>query len=88
MIGTLFQSVVAAVVWIVANLVYLDMKRKGVRGFTRFAAFWVGTPTTWITFFAAREGTQPAFETDDDDDDLLREIRRDRALRSGTEGDS
>lgn len=88
MIGTVFQSVVAALVWIVANVVYLDMKRKGVRGFTRFAAFWVGSPTTWIIFFAVREGRRPSFETAADDDQLLREIRRDRALRSGMEHES
>lgn len=87
MISPLFQSVVAAIVWIVANVVYLDMKRKGIHGFTRFAAFWAGTPTTWITFFAAREGRQPTFVSEADDDDLLREVRRDRALRSGSEGD-
>lgn len=88
MIGTLFQNVVALLVWIVANIVYLDMKRKGVHGFTRFAAFWAGTPTTWVTFFAVREGKQPSFEPSTDDDQLLREIRRDRALRSDTESQS
>jgi hypothetical protein len=40
------ETVVAAIVWLVANVVYIDLKRKGVRGPTRFAAFWVGTPTT------------------------------------------
>lgn len=88
MIGTVFQSIVAALVWIVANVVYLDMKRKGVRGFTRFAAFWAGTPTTWIIFFAVRDGRRPRFETGTEDDQLLREIRRDRALRSGMERES
>lgn len=86
MIETVFQSVVAAIVWIVANVVYVDMKRKGARGFTRFAAFWAGTPTTWIWFFALRERTQPTFEptSGDDEADLLSEIRRDRASRVGT----
>jgi len=85
MFGSLFQTLIAAVVWIVANVVYLDMKRKGLRGFTRFAAFWAGTPTTWITFFAVREGSQPTFEQPVDDDELLRAIRRDRALRGPTD---
>lgn len=82
------QTLIAAVVWIVANAVYLDMKRKGIHGFTRFAAFWAGTPTTWITFFAVKEGVQPTFEPEMDDADLLAQIRRDRALRSGGEDES
>ena len=79
------QTLIAAIVWLVANVVYLDMKRKGLRGFSRFAAFWAGTPTTWITLFAVREGTRPAFDAppDDDDERLLLEVRRDRARRVG-----
>lgn len=77
---------IGAIVWLVANVVYADMKRKGVRGFTRFAAFWVGTPTTWITLFALPEAKQPTFHRVDDDDELvlLDEIRRDRMLRGDT----
>ena len=52
------QAVIGAIIWTLANVVYIDLKRKGVRGFTRFAAFWVGNPTTWITFFAVSEGTR------------------------------
>ena len=71
------------IVWGLANIVYLDMKRKGIHGFTRFAAFWVGTPTTWITLFAVPEAKQPTFLVDPEDDGmLLAEIRRDRALRA------
>ena len=86
MSGPFLQSVITAIVWIVANVVYLDMRRKGIHGFTRFAAFWAGTPTTWITLFAVRERRQPTFEPQGEDA-LLREIRRDRAIRSGTEDD-
>jgi hypothetical protein len=77
------QGLIAAVVWLIANVVYVDMKRKGLRGFTRFAAFWAGTPTTWITLFAVSEGTHPTFEPSagDDDAELLLEVRRDRARR-------
>jgi len=76
------QALIGAIVWGLANIVYLDMKRKGIRGFTRFAAFWVGTPTTWITLFAVREAKQPTFLVGPEDDGLLlAEIRRDRALR-------
>lgn len=85
MFGSFLQTLITAVVWIVANVVYLDMKRKGLRGFTRFAAFWAGTPTTWITFFAVREGTQPTFDFGVDYDGLLEQIRRDKALRGGPE---
>ena len=73
---------IGAIVWLVANVVYVDMKRKGVYGFTRFAAFWAGTPTTWVSLFAVPDGQQPTFERPDDDDTtLLDEIRQDRALR-------
>ncbi len=82
------QAAVAAIVWVVANVVYVDMKRKGIHGFTRFAAFWAGTPTTWITLFAVPDGKTPRIQRppDDDDEELLRAIRRDRALRGETEG--
>lgn len=74
---------IGAIVWLVANVVYVDLKRKGVHGFTRFAAFWVGTPTTWIWLFTVPDGSQPTFDRPDDDT-LLDEIRRDRALRGET----
>jgi hypothetical protein len=84
------KALIGAIVWSVANVVYIDLRRKGVHGFTRFAAFWAGTPTTWISLFAVREGKQPTFHAHDDEDDggLLAEVRRDRALRDGgsTEG--
>lgn len=83
------EAVIAAIVWVVANVVYVDLKRKGIHGFTRFAAFWVGSPTTWITFFTVREGVQPTFHAraEGDDADLLAEIRRDRSLRAGGDDD-
>ncbi len=77
------ETLIAAIVWSVANIVYVDMKRKGVHGFTRFAAFWAGTPTTWIWFFAVDEGSAPRFEPkgDQDEEALLEEVRRDRRRR-------
>lgn len=76
------EVIIGAIVWAVANVVYVDLKRKGIRGFTRFAAFWVGTPTTWVALFAVREERQPTFQTvSDDDEALLLEIRRDRERR-------
>lgn len=82
MLGSLLQQLVGAALWLLANAVYYDMRRKGQRNFGRFAAFWVGTPTTWITFFAVREGRQPTFDAIDDEALLFAEVRRDRALRS------
>ena len=76
------QWTVGAIVWTLANAVYFDMKRKGVRGFGRFAAFFAGNPTTWITFFAVKEGRVETVDPPPDDDDrLLREVRVDRELR-------
>lgn len=84
------EQVIAAIVWAVANIVYFDMKRKGAHGFSRFAAFWMGTPTTWITLFAVEDRVAPTFEAGGDDDDLLAEVRRDRAerLSPGPAGES
>lgn len=81
------QILLGAIVWLVANVVYVDLRRKGLHGFTRFAAFWAGTPTTWISFFVSHEGGVPKVQAPEDDDGLalLEEIRRDRALRSGDE---
>ncbi len=73
---------VAAIVWSIANVVYLDMTRKGVRGFGRFAAFWAGNPLTWLTLFLMKEPAVARIETPPDDEDrLLREVRVDRELR-------
>jgi len=86
---TLFlKAVITAIVWAIANVVYIDLRRKGIHGFTRFAAFWAGTPTTWISLFAVKEGRQPTFAVHDDEDDgaLLAEVRRDRAIRGGEVG--
>ncbi len=85
MLGPFLNTLVGAILWALANVVYYDLKRKGVRGFGRFAAFWVGNPATWITFFCVREGRYTTFEPPPDDDGaLLAEIRSDRALRAGT----
>ena len=74
---------VGMLVWIVANVVYVDARRKGTRGFHRFLAFWMGLPVTWVTLMAVREGSQPRIEPPPDDEErLLAEVRRDRALRA------
>jgi hypothetical protein len=82
----MIEGVVTAAVWAVSNVVYFDLKRKGVRGFRRFLAFWMGTPWTWVSFFVVKEGSQPTFEPPPDDEALLfQEVRRDRMLRERSE---
>ena len=69
-----------------ANVLYIDLKRKGKPGFSRFILFWMGTPLTWLWFFIIKEGSAPALEeAPDDAAALLAEIRRDRRLRPGEE---
>ena len=68
--------------WVLGNAIYYDMRRKGVRGFSRFVAFMAGNPTTWLTMFLVREGQVAKFEPPPDDDErLFREVRMDRELR-------
>jgi hypothetical protein len=76
------QWVVGAIVSAIANAVYFDLRRKGIRNFGRFVAFFAGNPWTWITLFAVKEGRVKVVEPPPDDDDrLLREIHVDRELR-------
>lgn len=76
------REAIGAIVWAAANLVYVGMRRKGTRGFGRFAAFWAGLPTTLIALFVVTEPTVPPLEPPPDDEErLLREIRVDRELR-------
>ena len=86
----LLEAIVAAAVWavvnVVSNVVYFDMRRKGIRGFSRLVAFWMGTPWTWVTLLVVVEGSQTPMEPPPDDvESLFREVRRDRALRAGRE---
>jgi len=82
--------IVGAIVQALGNAVYIDMRRKGFRGFGRFVAFWVGFPWTLTWLFTVREGSAAALESapEDDDDALLREVILDReARRLGPGGD-
>ena len=82
----MFEGIFGALVSIAANLIYIDKKRKGIRGFARICAFWLGTPVTWLWLFFLKEGTEPVLEPPPDDvEALLEEIRADRALRAGEE---
>lgn len=89
--GLMLARILAALVWIIANVVYSSMVRDGQRGFRRLAAFYLGWPGTFVSYLAiqpkrrvedpeldTRYRTQLEFE---EDRDLLYEIRRDRARR-------
>ena len=85
------EWVVGAIVWALANVVYVDMRRKNVRGFGRFAAFWVGFPGTFTSMWWVKEGRSARIDPPpDDEDDLLLEVRRDRDARrlEGARGDT
>ena len=76
----LVAAVVGLMVWVVANVVYANQVRVGKRGFRRFLAFWLGFPATFFSLLVLDEGSQPALEPPPDDEEaLLREVRRDRA---------
>jgi len=78
------RGLIAAFVLALGNVVYLDMKKKGKRGFTRFCAFWAGIPTTWFMLLFVKEGVLRELpQPSDDADSLLAEIRRDKALTGG-----
>jgi len=80
-------SLIGAIVWTVANVIYLDLRRKGVWGLGRIVAFFAGYPLTLISMFAVREGVVPRIEPPPDDEErLLREIRVDRELREDEVG--
>ncbi len=75
----MIEEILGLVVWMIANGVYFDMKRKGRTGFSRLAAFWVGFPMTLFWFFILPEGSQPEkLEPPDDAEELLAEIRREK----------
>jgi len=84
----LLRELIGLIVWLVANAVYLNSVRKGTRGFRRFLAFWMGLPATFFTLLLVTEGSQPALAPPPDDEEgLLEEIRRNRGLAPGDEGD-
>ena len=77
------QAAVGAIVWSLAVAVYTNMRRAGKRGFGRFAAFWVGFPVSFLWMALVKEGRPLPIENDRDDDadELLLEVRRDREAR-------
>jgi hypothetical protein len=78
---------VGAVIWALANGLYIDLRRKGKTGFSRIVLFWMGLPLTWLWLFLVREGSAPVLEgAPDDADAILAEIRREKRLSSGRGG--
>jgi hypothetical protein len=78
------EALFGAIVLIIANGLYIDTKRKGKRGFSRFILFWLGIPFTFLWLFTVPEGSVEEIEEKPDDaESLLAEIRRDRALYRG-----
>ena len=78
----MLEGIFGAIFSIAANILYIDMRRKGKRGFSRIVLFWLGIPITWLWLFLVSEGTVVELEEKPDDTEaLMAEIRRDRALR-------
>jgi hypothetical protein len=78
------EGLFGSIVWILANILYIDLKRKGRGGWSRIILFWMGIPLTWLWFFILPEGSAPVLdEPPDDADALLEEIRRARRLDPG-----
>ncbi|HZD03918.1 MAG TPA: hypothetical protein VE173_03345 [Longimicrobiales bacterium] len=80
--GISVEMGVSTVLWLIANWVYLDLRRAGTRGFKRLLAFFLGFPTTVLLCVFVEEGSEPRIRDDGGDvDELVREIREDRLLR-------
>lgn len=84
----MFEGIIGSIVWALANVLYIDMRRKGRSGLARIILFFMGNPLTWVWLFTVREGSAPDLvEPPDDAEAILAEIRRDRQLESGTSED-
>ena len=83
----MFEGIAGSIIWTLANVLYIDLKRKGRTGFSRIILFWMGIPLTWLWLFLVREGSAPPLEEPPDDAEaILAEIRRERRLGSGASG--
>jgi len=78
-----------AFVWLAANGLYIDMRRKGRGGFARILFFFMGMPATWLWLFLVSEGKarELPVEDRDDFDEILAQIKREKALESGEPDD-
>ncbi|MBT8398019.1 MAG: hypothetical protein HKO65_09655 [Gemmatimonadetes bacterium] len=80
----MFEGLVGSIIWALANILYVDLKRKGKAGWSRIILFWMGIPLTWLWFFIIREGSAPELEeAPDDADAILAEIQREKRLKPG-----
>ena len=78
------EEFIGGIIWILANLLYIDLKRKGKPGWSRIILFWMGLPLTWLWLFLVKEGSAPELlEAPDDADAILAEIKKDRQLKPG-----
>ena len=83
----MLRELIGTLVWLAANGLYIDLRRKGRPGIPRVIFFWMGTPATWLWLFLVPEGKhKKKLPPPDDAAMLLEEIRRDKALRSGAAG--
>ncbi len=80
----MLEGILGSLVWIVANVAYGSYVRDGEYGFKRVAALWLGFPLTFCSAFVIRRRkrmTKSGRDEVEDEQELLREIRRDRAHR-------
>lgn len=81
----MFEGIIGGIIWALANLLYVDLKRKGRPGLSRIILFWMGTPLTWLWLFLIKDGSAPALEeAPDDAQAILADIRRARRLEAGS----
>jgi hypothetical protein len=79
----LVGGLASAAVWLLANGVYLNARRRGTRGFVRLVAFWTGLPGTVVSMMLVRRGAASGLVPPPDDERaLFEEVRRDRARRA------
>lgn len=73
------ETIFGLVVWVLANLVYVEMRRRGEGGFKRLVAFWLGLPGTFVGMLVVdRRALPPIREDDEGMHGLVEEIRRER----------
>jgi len=82
----MFHELIGTLVWLAANGLYIDLRRKGRGGLARIVFFFMGMPATWLWLFVIPGGKRRKELKPPRDDyaELLAEIRRDRALGAGS----
>jgi hypothetical protein len=81
-----FEGIFGSIVWVLANVLYIDLRRKGKSGWSRIILFFMGLPLTWLWLFLVKDGSAPELiEPPDDADAILAEIRREQQLRAASE---